>query len=911
MMNVNPQHDALKRAHPGHSKANNRPKHDTIASFSTRVKVDNASAHSVPAQVERPIPMLQPNELERAQRDAASVQPPLLPTPRAVQLLTHAFPRPARELIEEPDTIEFEPTVFFTHIGRGAIPHPINFKIVEAYYEARQRCSLAWVKKVKDMVKDSTPEFIAASKALRGELLVLTMSGWMEIHVKVAVQNLEFWESLLESHLDKLMLRDAMTANARKIYWKFGGYLLARLEDANQNLADTLGFEIELGRASMERLLAHIKIIGPRIEKPGFFARAVEQAVAHFKDAAKAQAASKKVAKVEIADPAQYPTRATTTAAKPKVPPTPAPEYFDECTDESLTELSINLRAACVAFHLVFKHHEATGVVLPVGPSGKKLDHPSLLREANLPTLVRYLTDHFESRDEDVIELMDAFFRFFRFLIKPLALLKLLTDRYQETPPEHWSDADRLEWSAEHVFTKLFIVRMISRWLECYYIHSEDRIIRNDVNRFVRGLVVKDEDLPPSAAKLITLELLECDSGRRGVTYAPVLERVIAEGKKNIKEYPETAFTKYLVALDTLKKDRETEGADILLFHHEGGAEELARTLTRRAAVGLQYMVPANLLFYKSRGEAPWLKDCSSFSQMLTMWVLQSILSQLSPQNRAKAHEVLIEVAWICLRMRNFMCAFSMTIALSQNCLLRLSKTRKYISPAHKKRFRLLNEFFGSDNNKEYTKAIRSNIAPTIPNTVIVETQLDKISGGQGFRNSIINAKDGVTPIRFGVLRSLGTVVKDVERCYIPHEVPVHELIEDWVFSTLLPFEGRDIIRFKEEMDRLSLKLEPDAIPAATNHDKSDPRYVNIPTPVGPPPKRPLRPDEARLQAHAQAYPPPPSVQPSHPGVAQAPPPSVRASHRETTQAPPRQVRHSRTQSSQAPPAPSQPPRKH
>ncbi len=89
--------------------------------------------------------------------------------------------------------------------------------------------------------------------------------------------------------------------------------------------------------------------------------------------------------------------------------------------------------------------------------------------------------------------------------------------------------------------------------------------------------------------------------------------------------------------------------------------------------------------------------------------------------------------------MRNFMCAFSMTIALSQNCLLRLSKTRKvrflypplhprpryslrhsppqYISPAHKKRFRLLNEFFGSDNNKEYTKAIRSNIAPTIPNT--------------------------------------------------------------------------------------------------------------------------------------------------------------------------------------------------
>ncbi|KAI0086969.1 ras guanine nucleotide exchange factor domain-containing protein [Irpex rosettiformis] len=723
----------------------------------------------------------------------------------AINPLTHPFPRPKPQPVQEADLVDFDPIPCIDSVSR-TFTKKFDLEPIESYAIAQKACSKAWHDRDTSLALSGSEKFIAASKALRELILTISMPGSMGMHAQRAINHVESWEGMLESHCSKIHL--PMSEESRSTHWIFGFYLVTRIRDCNNDLVHIIGLPCRLDHPLLSKLIRRIDI--HEIEKPGIFSRLVERTLAQL-PSLKDTKVKKDITKAEreVPEVSKYPAVAPTPPAGPDIP-APAPEYFDQCTDQSLTELNVDLRAASIAFHLTFRHHEATSTDLPIPVTGKDLSDESIITEANIPTLVRYLTDHFEDSSVATSQLLDAFFRFFRYITTPQRLLQLLTNRYLEKPPKHSSKNDRLRWHSDHVFTKLFIVRMIARWLECYYLHAEDKIILDWLSHFTRKYVVKDEDLPPSASKLITLQQLECDAGRKGVTYIPILERTIAEGKLRIKDYPETAFTKHLFSLKSLKDDKMISHADILLFHNEGGPEEIARTLTRLAAMRFQERVPSELIRWKRLSEGMWLKHGYIFANALAMWTSQVILEQKLPSNRAKAYEVMVEVAQICHDMRNFSSAFAIVAVLVNERVTRLRHTRKLVSEKHKKYMHQLEEFFKSDNNAAYNAEMRRPPAPAVPNPVVVSDQLSQLTADQGFHEKILKGRDEIGLIDFYTLRRLGRIVKDVERCFIPYEVPVHALVEDWVKSRLQPLEDRNIFDFNDEMDKLSHLREPE-----------------------------------------------------------------------------------------------------
>ena len=127
----------------------------------------------------------------------------------------------------------------------------------------------------------------------------------------------------------------------------------------------------------------------------------------------------------------------------------------------------------------------------------------------------------------------------------------------------------------------------------------------------------------------------------------PALERTIAEGKTRIKEYPETGFEPHVVTLRRMRVDRMINYADILIFHNQGGPEELARTLTRVAAIRFQNRTPTDIIAWDSRSEDTWLDMGYEYGNALALWASHNVLEQELPANRAKAYEIMSEVAWV------------------------------------------------------------------------------------------------------------------------------------------------------------------------------------------------------------------------------------------------------------------------
>ncbi|KAI0688720.1 ras guanine nucleotide exchange factor domain-containing protein [Cytidiella melzeri] len=725
------------------------------------------------------------------------------PTP-----LSCPFPKAAPQPISEAELVHPMSVPFPLEINT-MLKTKTHLKNLEQYALAAKDCTLAWHKKLRQSVFDTSMKLISTSRTLRSGLIPATPSNdWRTIHTQTAVKNVESWEILFKGHGKKADV--VMGAAELAKFWKVGEYLADRVRESNNQLLKLAGLPVGLDGELVNELVGRIH--AREFEKKGFFTRLVDQTLAQWSNMEQAGAAKKIEDKRTIPDLARYPIVATTAPRVP-MPPVPSAAYFDQHVDSTLTGLSLELRAATIAFHLICRHHQATGIKLAVPRDGKYLSNAIPLGEANLPTLVRYLTDHFESMNEEHIILMDAFFRFFRYITSPSRLLRLLTKRYHETPSVDCSREEKFRWQVDHVFTKLFIVRMIDRWLECYYIHSRDNVILPKLREFTFEHVAADQDVPGSAAKLISLHLVECHAGRRGVLYAPILERTIVEGQKCIKSYPETPFRKHLPALGRLKADGQFDVASILLFGEEGGPEELARALTRRAAVRFQRSLPSDLIHWRPKHSLPWLDEKYTLSEALARWASCSILHHELIEDRVKAYQVIVEVAWICFQMRNFSSSFAITVALIDKRIVgRLKETLELVATQHHSYLRQLEGFYRSEADRAYHEEMRRIIAPAVPHSVAVGAELKQLrtKTQKSFISSIMKGADEKTPIDLHVLRSLGGIVTELEHCYIPYKVPVLALVSEWLSSQLKPLEDCDDRVTEKGLEEFSRLRKPD-----------------------------------------------------------------------------------------------------
>ena len=103
---------------------------------------------------------------------------------------------------------------------------------------------------------------------------------------------------------------------------------------------------------------------------------------------------------------------------------------------------------------------------------------------------------------------------------------------------------------------------------------------------------------------------------------------------------------------------------------------------------------------------------------------------------------------------------------------------------------------------------------------MFVREQLRLLTGGKTFFETILVARDERSPIDFYYLSELGRIVTgpfcsnvclmyvlsydvDVERGFVPYEVPVHKAVLEWVQMRLEPLERCNIAELTANLDKL------------------------------------------------------------------------------------------------------------
>lgn len=579
------------------------------------------------------------------------------PKPPGPLPLANPFPKPAPQPVKEDEAQRPELPQLPTRVATGCefedAQHEDWFYLngISDYGDAYADSDKVFRGRDVESVRAASERLLAASRLCRENMLsACSEEIRLSVHVQRTVQEVETWEILLESHCSKT--RKDGKPEELDVFFRMGLYLSAQVNSSNGELARLMDCEfsarmrrpekfaeaslpLEYDDAALKELHNCVK----KGKKRGLLFRLVDQALSLKKYGASSTR--------KVPDVTSYPRAPLPETEEPVPDVKIVPEYFDDNCAGDLHDISLSLRAAVVAFHLVARQQRATEQMPPIPQYGNYLSTSPSLDSHNLPTLVRHLTDHFEDIHPNNMSLMDSFFHFFRYITTPLRLLQLLLDRYYERPPRGLSREENVEWRARHIFTKLFIVRIIAMWLDRYYLDCEDKIILVKINEFTFKSVAEDRDLPPKASWLIAIQLCECHAGRRGVTYIPLLEQAISAGQEEVKSYPATAFQKHLPGLNTLETANRFAALDILFFYQEGGAEEIARALTKIEVVRFHKSLPTDMINWKPTVEASWMTEAECFSRALNLWTSFSVIDHEYPAERAKAYEVLVEVAYV------------------------------------------------------------------------------------------------------------------------------------------------------------------------------------------------------------------------------------------------------------------------
>ena len=242
-------------------------------------------------------------------------------------------------------------------------------------------------------------------------------------------------------------------------------------------------------------------------------------------------------------------------------------------------------------------------------------------------------------------DLNDAFFMYFRKHESSMVLFELLRKWYTAPSPaaRTFAEAEQLAFRR---YVKTQVIKMLTRWMENYWLDTEDHALREKLIKFTHDIVAEDRDLACDIASLLSVSL--CRIAKARVTqYQKRFQAQIDKAQKDQQNYTPTAFTSQLKHMTDMKKrGKDIKLIEPLVFKQKGGAEELARALTLLESDIFHRILPETIASWRNDAvKSDAMEFWTVFINTLTFFVVDFVIRHEDETDRVAAYETMIDVA--------------------------------------------------------------------------------------------------------------------------------------------------------------------------------------------------------------------------------------------------------------------------
>ncbi|KAF7365182.1 Cell division control protein Cdc25 [Mycena venus] len=438
---------------------------------------------------------------------------------------------------------------------------------------------------------------------------------------------------------------------------------------------------------------------------------------------------------------------------------------------------------------------------LPTGDSvAVRLDPNGDVKAASLPALIQLLTSHHAL---PVDEMCETFFLSFRLFSSAPQLLAALQARWDEQPPTtgtQLTPAQQRVWAHHMCYVRNCLAQLLLTWLDEYWRPAED----SDVLARLRAFVVERFDSAGLVAGVTTLVLQALD---RAAQEEHISRAQRARDAERQGAPPDAGPFKIVL------RPEDDYRMNIAVFETADGRERFAGQITALAHKHFRALDPEAVV-------ARWLTNEPTFyaiqelEEALLMWVAMSVVELQSREERVAMIEFWLDVASICVNLRNFSSASAIFSGLVYSPVERLSLTILDVAIPSKEQYRQLNRLFdGANNYAVYRRVLAANVYPAVPLIVVLRKDVistKEISGPMALTNDPDAEK---TLINFSAYRMLKKTICTMEACLVPYNIPPVRMIQEWIDKQLavLPREEHETIT--KRMNTMSEQLEDRAPP--------------------------------------------------------------------------------------------------
>lgn len=522
-------------------------------------------------------------------------------------------------------------------------------------------------------------------------------------------------------------------------------------------------------------------------------------------------------------------------------PNQPEPEDRDEEEDEYSFYATM---AADVVSLEEAEEYWGVRMPAPVGDAADFFfDESDCIQGASLVTLVYILTNpqpHTPANDPD---LLDTFLLCFRSFCDPIELAKVLISRYEEQP-RALNRSQHEAWPAYQTSVKARVLRLISTWIDQYWIHERDRIAGLHIKEFMS--LVDEEFLPYERAEIIrrlndrreeaialvpsgnSAEGSQPDetsgsSSRAACRQNPVQYkgRLQARAEKLIRKVSQPAPTddelQCAKTLDDLVCNSDNP-IHILDMNSRELCQELARQLAIFMSDGYLRVIPEDLWYRFSMGHGCDVDTARSTQQTyenaLASWVTGSILGQIEAETRAAVMTFFIALALRSHEYHNYSGMRSIYTGLTHPSLGSLSDLRLPLSaPAHW----ALDRLGGLKENMDVI-ALDGRGAALFPQPAVpaMDWYLNEFGNAINGKPLVVSPNSHRPIANLDRCYDVVRIIYEMEHWHVPYNHPRGDNVQGWLMKSLECAIARDSDKQCDWMFKQSLTIEQTGRPEST-----------------------------------------------------------------------------------------------
>ncbi|KAF9013243.1 ras guanine nucleotide exchange factor domain-containing protein [Cyathus striatus] len=383
-----------------------------------------------------------------------------------------------------------------------------------------------------------------------------------------------------------------------------------------------------------------------------------------------------------------------------------------------------------------------------------------------------------------------TFFIGFRLFSTSHQFLDELMRRYEQPLPlEEWNQAQQRVAEREALLIRTRVVKVVMDWLHVHWVPEEDGEVLSSMLQFV-DIVANGGLFPQKTVDRLAQEVQKRANGDYVIPkhkqYRCLSLQCAPDCKVADFNFPENYSTGSVYE-------------HLMKFNSPLGWQEFAKQITAHASELFQEIKPEDLVMYwrvkqesnKFRRPLQEAKRSNEalarFESGLCIWVPSTIVLLEERVSRANLIVFWLEVATICVDLRNFCSACAIHTGLMKSAVTRMKDTLMNVPIRNKIQFRKLEKLFKAN---PYFTALRSSIdVPTVPGLMFhfcplsvekAKTMTLEADPEEGHEN--------YTLINLGRYHWMEQIIQDLNSC-LPHLLPKNVIFQAWFLDQLQPFE--------------------------------------------------------------------------------------------------------------------------